>query len=138
MKITILIAAMSAIAISQDLKPAPGTAMLPAATNRRSFTKEEALGIWLGTKSMLLLQKEYKIDEYQKKLEPINTEQMAIVKAACRSVGVPEDKILFGSKENECGVNIGMDEKGDPIMDATGKPVPAEVWWIKKDEVKKP
>lgn len=134
-----LIAALVATMYGQEaakMEAPKGTAAQSAPTERH-LTENEVLKLKLSQAQIQLLQKDYKIEEYQSKLKPLSEEQVSIAKSACLSVGVPEAKILLGSPENECGINMGVGPDGNPVMGPDGKPQVARVWWARPAEPEK-
>jgi len=114
---------------AEDAKPEPK----PVPTERQ-LTKEESLAFRVFNAQRELLQDKYRIrpipapqgsENWNEDITPINTEQQALVKAVCKSVGVPEDR------PEQCGINSGYDPFGKPILGVDGKPLPAKVWWVK-------
>ncbi len=107
------------------------TLTAPTAPAERPLTKEESLGLQLTQTRIVRLQEHYKISEYQAAIQSIGAEGQAIFTNACRSIGIPEDKIA-----TECQYNTGVDADGKPIMGADGKPLAARVWWEVPKETK--
>jgi|SRR5579864_911705 len=131
MRTVALLAAFSVVAFSQELKPVPTVGSQPA-TTERALSESEVLKVQLATTELQLLQERYKIAEYQKEAQPIQEKQMAVLKAACLSVGVPETKM-----QTDCGISTGYGADGKPILGADGKQVPARVWNAAKPAEKK-
>ncbi len=121
MKLIALLAASAALILAQDAKVVPSSPS--AKPTERPLSETESLKLQLSVAQIQLLQKEYKIEEYQAKIKPYMDSQQAIALAACGSVGVAEDKIT-----TECGLSTGIGPDGKPAMDANGKPVQARVW----------
>lgn len=127
MKKLYLCAALSAMILTaQDAKVAPKDTPKEAPKSERNMTETESLKIQLAAAKIQLLREQFKIEDFNKQVEPLSSEQYAVVAAACKSVGVPEDKI-----QTECGVSTGVGPDGKPQMGADGKPVQARVWWNK-------
>ncbi len=132
-RITILVAAFAAIAFSQEAsKPAPTPVAAPVVAPERPLTELELEKIKRTTVQIQLLNATYKMDEYQKAVEPISAEQRAVVVAACKSIGIADDKI-----QTDCGVNIGMGADGKQLTNPDGTPVKARVWLIEKPPANK-
>ncbi len=122
MKLIALLAASAALILAQDVKTDKSPS--PSATpTERPLTETESLKLQLSIAQIQLLQKEYKIEEYQAKIKPYMDSQQSIAIAACKSVGVIEDKVT-----TECGLSTGIGPDGKPAVDANGKPVQARVW----------
>lgn len=132
-----LIAALAATMYGQAAKVEPPKNTAPQAATDRALTENEVLKLKLSQAQIELLQKDFRIKEYQEKLTPLSQEQVSIAHAACLSVGVPEAKILLGQPDNECGINLGVGPDGSPVLGPDGKPVAPKVWWIKPEPAKK-
>lgn len=124
MKKLLMGAALSAMTIlAQNAKVETQKDTPQAAPSERQLSETEALKLQLIAAKVQLLQDRYKIPAYNDELQPLSAEQLAIAKAVCASVGVPEDKI-----NTECGLNLGIGADGKPLLDASGKPAPTRVW----------
>lgn len=142
MKAVLMCAALSAICMyGQEVSSPRVDAKLPLGTTtgqslstptERPLTETELLKIRATTAEIKLLRDEYKVDEFNQKVQPKSAEQLAVFTAACKSVGVPEDKI-----QTECGIATGFDQDGKPMNGADGKPVQPKVWWAKPPAEKK-
>jgi hypothetical protein len=121
-------AAIAALAVyAQDAKVAPGTnTPTSAPPPERPLTETEVLKLQLASTKIQLLQKEFRIEQYQKEVAPLSAEQNAVATAACRSIGIPEDLV-----QTQCGIVTGIGPDGKPQLDAAGKPVMPRVWWVK-------
>ena len=125
MRTLFVLAALAALMNAQPVaKPAPETPK--AEQNERALTDAEVLKVRATSAEIKNLSDVYKITEFNKKVEPKATERNGVFVAACRSVNIPEDKI-----QAECRFVTGLDEDGNTVMDPTGKPVAARVWWQK-------
>lgn len=124
------LAALAALSFGQDSKMVSPPAPLPPPTER-ALSETEVLKLQNSLLQMQVLNKDYKIDEYNSKAKPIIDAQQAIAVAACKSVGVPEEKIT-----TECGITTGIGQDGKPTMGADGKPVQPRVWWQKPESAK--
>lgn len=122
MKYLILFAATAALMFGQEAKVAVPPSSIPTVTER-ALSELEVTKLQLSIAQIELLQKKYDIEKYQAELKPHLDAQQAIVGAACKSVGVAEDKIT-----TDCGLSTGIGQDGKPAMGADGKPVQARVW----------
>ena len=112
-------------------KPAPAApeAKITAAHTERPLTKDEVLEFRSTMAEIKNLRTVYKISEFEDKVRPKVAEQQDAFTKACLSVGVPADKINPTSGPSQCGLNTGLDEEGNPLKGADGKPIPAKVWY---------
>ena len=119
----VLLAALAAFSFGQD----------PKAEDKhdRPLTKDELLTFRATMAEVRDLRATYKIAEFNEKIQPKVAEQQKTFFEACKSVGVPEDKINPTSGPSECGLATGLDDNGNPVKDANGKPIAARVWWNK-------
>lgn len=124
-------AALSAITFGQDAKIAATPSPLPPPPTERPLTDVEILKIRATTAEIRNLQEEYKLEEFNQKVKPKSTEQMAVYQAACQSVGVPPDKM-----QTECGLATGFDQDGKQLTGADGKPVAPRVWHVMPPDMK--
>lgn len=127
----ILLAATAALMFGQEAKVAPAKASAPTISSERPFTSDEVEKLTLATAQIEVLRARFKVDdleakykEFQQEVGPIAAKQEAILKAACTSVGVPEEKIKTGG----CGISMGVDATGKPINGSDGKQVASRVW----------
>jgi len=97
----------------------------PAPPVDRLLTREEVLMIENSILRLALAQKNYKIEQYQAEVAHIVGEQESVIAAACKSVGVPADRL-----KSECGMT-GFGQDGRPVVGPDGKPVSPRVWWAK-------
>ena len=136
MKTVFLIFALAGVAFCQDIKAVnvPGSSGAPT---ERALTDLEVTKFQLAAAQLELAKAKYKIQEFNEEIQPAVQSQNAIARAACLSVGVPENKILFGSPENECGINTGFGPDGKPLNGPDGKPTQPKVWRIIPPEKKK-
>lgn len=119
-----IVAAMAALSVmGQDAKVAPAPEKTAAANpSERPLTEVEVLKLKLAMSQIENLNTKYKIEDYQKEVAPISAEQRAVAVAACKSVGVPEDKV-----EKECGLSFGKGPDGKDVSPRVWKiPPPAE------------
>jgi hypothetical protein len=124
MKTLFALAALAALMNAQPVaKPAPETPKVDAALTERALTEAEVLKIRATSAEIKNLSDTYKVEEFNKKVEPKATERQGVFIAACRSIQIPEDKI-----QTECRFVTGLDADGNTVMDPTGKPVKARVW----------
>lgn len=121
MKLSLLMS-LALAAMAQDAKVASSPTPIPA-TSERALAKEESLALQLSQVRVLRLQERYKIQEYQAELQPMANEQQAMWIAACKSIGIPDEKI-----QTECRINTGVDADGKPVNGPDGKPVTPRVW----------
>lgn len=121
----VLIAVFAALTFGQDAKVASSPAPPAAVQSERPLTNEESLEVENAMVHISLLNKEYKIDDYQKELSPYASTQDKVLSAACLSVGVPQEKL-----RTECGI-AGFGPDGKQMTGQDGKPVPRRVWWNK-------
>lgn len=135
MKYFMLLAAMTALMNAQSVttaaKVAPTESAPVAKPAERALTETESLKLQLSMANITLLQKKYNIEQYSKDLQPLVAEQEKVAMEACRSVGIPDEKV-----KTECGINTGIDQDGKPILGADGKPAQPRVWW-NRPEAKK-
>ncbi len=124
MKYLMIFAATAAMMFGQDAKvdKAPSAIAKPT---ERPLTETESLKLQLSIANLKLLNQEYRLEEYNTKAKPQMDIQQEIAVAACKSVGVPEDKIT-----TECGIATGIGPDGKPAVDANGKPVQPRVWHV--------
>lgn len=113
-------------AFAQDAKMSPTAPAGPTQATERALSENEVLKLQLSIANAQLLQDKYRIQEYQKEIQSISDEQEKIFFEACKSVGVPADKI-----KTECQVTTGMGPDGKPVMGQDGKPMQGKVWWNK-------
>jgi hypothetical protein len=100
--------------------PAPKPATVPELIFDELQTTKLQL---IGTQAALV-NKKYNITDYRKEIQPLAVQQQAIYFAKCKELGIPENLIA-----TECGLETGIDEDGKVKLDATGKAIPARVWW---------
>jgi hypothetical protein len=137
MKLLLILAALSAVAFSQEAAKVAPPAPPPAAnTAERKLSEDDVNKFLLAQAQAQLLRSKYKQDDFDKEIAPINERMKTLATGYCRSVGVPEAKILFGQPGNECGLAIGINPDGKAITGADGKPIESRVWWEKPPEVK--
>ena len=133
----IMLAAIAAVSmVGQDAKVAPAPAKAMEAKTERALEESESLKIRLSQQKIKNLRADFKIDEFSKQVDPIVNEQRMIFAAACRSVGVPEDKIF--AEPSQCEFNTGYGPDDKPIVGPDGKPIPAHVKWLKPQEASEP
>ncbi len=101
----------------------PASAETPT---ERGLTEAESLKLQLLAAKIQLVQDKYKIEDFQKEIQPLVNEQEALASALCGSVGIPAAKI-----KTECGLNLGG-------AGPDGKPQAAKVWWQKPQAVAMP
>ncbi len=123
MKIVFLLAASAALMFAQDAKVDKASTLPSAAPTERPLTETESLKLQLTMAQISLLNKKYDIEKYQAELKPLVEEQQAVALAACKSVGVPDDKV-----QTECALQTGIGQDGKPTMGQDGKSVQAKVW----------
>lgn len=125
----ILLAALAAITIyGQDAKVAPKADAPPVPTatpNERLLTTEESLKLENSVLRIKMAEKDFRIEEYKAEVAPAAAVQEEVMQIACKSVGVPADKI-----HQECGI-AGFGPDGKPVNGPDGKPMPRKVWWAK-------
>jgi len=122
-------------AFAQEAKIAPTTAGIPAAPTEKVLTKESILEYQNLSLRLEKLQKEYKVAEFQEKVKPISDEQQAWYMGLCRSIGLTDEQIAqTPTHQSECGLNVGVDVDGKPIMGQDGKPIQSRVWHVKPTE----
>jgi hypothetical protein len=131
-----VLAAAAAMTMFGQVTPAAKVApeakvTAPAAPTERPLTKDELLLFRSTMAEIRNLREKFHIDEFNEKVQPKVNEQNQVFVAACRSVSVPEDKIQPTVGQSECSLNTGLDNEGNPLKDAAGKPVPPKVWWNK-------
>lgn len=104
----------------------------PSIPTERPLTTDEVLQSQYNLKSVLLLAKQYDLDEHQKQIQefqkaaqPFQSANNETVIAACKSLGIAEKDIA-----SECGFTNGLDQNGKPMLDQNGKPVVPRVWKI--------
>lgn len=133
MKTLFALAALAALMNAQPVaKPASETPKVEALANERALTEAEQLKFRATMAEIKNLRDAFKIEDFNKKVQPKADEQLGVIVAACRSVHVPEDKIQpRDGKPSECGFVSGLDDDGNQMKDATGKPIPSRVWWNK-------
>ena len=114
-----IVAALAALSVfGQDAKVAPDAKS--AVPTERALSEVEVLKLKLATSQIENLQKDYKISEYQEKVQPIAAEQRRVAVAACASVGVAEANV-----ERECGLSFGKGPDGKELMPRVWKIQPA-------------
>jgi hypothetical protein len=91
----------------------------------RALTETEVLKLRADMAEISKLQTAYKLGEYQQKVQPKFADEEEVFTKACESIGIAKEKA-----HAECSLNIGLDDDGNPILDATGKPVKPRVWKI--------
>lgn len=123
MKNLFLIALMMGSAFSQAVTSKVAVGESVHASTDRTLTAEESLKLQLTQARIQHLQDKYKIAEYQAEVQAVIAEQQSVFAAACKSVGIPEDKVA-----TECRLNTGVDADGKPIAGPDGKPVASRVW----------
>lgn len=124
-----LLAALAAMTLSaQNAKVAETAPSTPAATvpSQRALTEAEVLKVRLDMQKIKNLQDEFKIAEFNKKAQPISDDEQTVFIVACRSVGIPDDKI-----QSECALNTGYNPDDTPILDKDGKAIQSFVKWNK-------
>lgn len=117
-----LLMTLTLAAMAQDAKVATGPTPVPVPAER-ALTSEESLKLQLSQSRILRLQDKYKIAEYQSEVTAIAAEQNAVWLAACKSIGIPDDKI-----QTECRINTGVDADGKPVLGPDNKPLKPRVW----------
>jgi hypothetical protein len=136
MKLMILAAAAALTMLGQApntpaAKVAPDVKAATPAITERAPSKDEILEYRATLAEIKNLRTVYKIDEFNQKVQPKVSEQQKLFADMCRSVGVPEEKITPTVGQTECGLNMGVDDDGNPLKGADGKPISAKVWWAK-------
>lgn len=128
MKVVCLIAAAAALMISahaQDAKVAPPTPVAaPASPAERPLNETEILKFQNSMLQIDRLKKLYKIDEFNEKVQAYSSDQQAEYSSVCKSIGLTDAQI----KAQECGLSVGVDLDGKPLMGQDGKPIPSKVW----------
>lgn len=140
MKLFVMFAAAVAL-FGQEAKVAPVPAgSVPAMVSERTLSQDEVEKLTLVSAQIEVLRARFKIEEieakykdFQEQLGPIAAKQEVIVKAACTSVGVSEEKMKAGG----CGISLGVDATGKSVNGQDGKPVLSRVWII-PDQPKAP
>ena len=126
----ILLTLLASVPIFAQTKPE--TSQPQKAITERPLTESETTKAQLAFTQLLLLQKQFNVEEHQKQISDFQkaaqTPQLnnyAVVVEACKSVGVQEKDI-----QTQCGFTNGLDQTGKPMLDQNGKPVPPKVWKI--------
>lgn len=124
----LLIAALAAFTLAAQpaAKPEPSPASVTAAPSptERALSETEVLKLTNANLKIKLLGEKFKLDEYRKEAEAITSEQNAVAVTMCLSVGVPKEFV-----QTQCGVNLGVDPDGKPLLGPDQKPVQPRVWW---------
>jgi hypothetical protein len=142
MKTFLILTAFSAISVAaqpaQKSVAAEEKVATQSALTERALTDDEVLKLSLANSQMEVLKAQFgiaelekKYREFQEKAAPIVARQEAIIKPACVSVGVAEEKI----KSGECQVSLGIGADGIPLTGADGKPIPSKVTHAKPQGV---
>lgn len=131
----VLLAAAAALMMNAQAPVAAKPESVPTVLNQKSteraLTKDELLEFRSTMAEIKNLRVQYKIDEFQEKVQPKVAEQQEAFVKVCRSVGVPEEKIQPANGQSECGMNTGLDNDGNPLKGPDGKPIAPKVWWAK-------
>lgn len=129
--ITAALAALSlhAQAVSKP-EPAPPATTQPTPPAEYGLSREQVLEIKLAETEIALLNKEFKIDEYQAKAQPLFAAREKALRAVCAAAGVPDDKVA-----TECALDVGTVQKDGTTSKARtwwNKPVPAKQTPVQK------
>ena len=92
-------------------------------TAERELTNEESLRFQLMQSRVARLRDKYKISDYEAEAQQLLNEGRETFVLACKSIGIPDDKI-----ESECMYTTGVDAEGKVVQGPDGKPVKARVW----------
>lgn len=125
----LLTAALAALSLHAQVvskpEPAPpATVRSSAPAAEYSMSREQVLEIKLAETEIALLNKEFKIDEYQIKAQPLFSAREKALRAVCAKAGVPEEKIA-----TECAIDVGTVQKD-------GTTSKARTWWNKPESAK--
>ena len=125
MKLLILAAIAATLAAQPAAKPDPKATAPAAETSKppeRAFNEVEILKLRLAAKDIQAAQTKHDIKGFQEEIQEPQATQAGIVIAACKELGIPQEKI-----QTECGYELGFDDKDKPIT-RDGKPVTPRVW----------
>ncbi len=130
MKYLIVFAASAALMISaygQDAKivpPGPENNIRQPAPTEKILSKADITEYQVSALRIEKLKTDFKISEFNEKVKPHADEQQAWYVGQCKSIGLSDKQI----QEQECGLTIGVDLDGKPIMGQDGKPITSKVF----------